>query len=582
MFICILVVLSVANISHDLLFSHLSKIFTVIVAISCAIGIFQLTQINLAFDTIHQSLYAVQSIYGHKNLFAEILALLFPFVAYTAFSEHKQWKLLGTLTAVLATAFIILLVSRTVWIAFLLSITFSLVLYATFNWKNKKRKHNVKKIGTSIIATIGVGIVLFSIFGYGDLLYKQVYNFINVRYGSALDRFFLWQKTFSVFDSGWFFGRGLESWKIDMLSAGAKGLKSMDETTFYQRPHNDYIWILFEQGIAGLLCFLSMFCCLAYSLLKDMQKYPDLLRPYILFAVFVSFGIVSLFAFPKERIEHTIILAIVFFLSTQNQKKSTAILPAFALFAVLGMSAFGIFVGMSRFNSEKNLKQALAYRNAGNWMKTIEYADKAYSSFFKIDMTSTPVDWYRGEAWYYMNRLDKALIFFDHAYSLNPYHIHNTNNLATCYYKSGELDKAIPLYKQALSINPSFSESLFNLSSVMFNNKRYEEGYKYFRSIPDTINPQRYKKIARAYIPIILDYELSHAKNSFIKDQIIRVINSQKWAYVIHKKSVENNISYHKQLYLDLAYILSSDSTITKQEKKEIELIGSNTISIRY
>ena len=100
-----------------------------------------------------------------------------------------------------------------------------------------------------------------------------------------------------------------------VLNYGHQGLETENNLTFHQRPHNDFIWILSEQGIVGLLMYLILVLIILSSLtkliLKTNDKSQKLFYFFALYA-YVGYLIFSCFSFPKERIEHQIILVFIF------------------------------------------------------------------------------------------------------------------------------------------------------------------------------------------------------------------------------------------------------------------------------
>ena len=90
--------------------------------------------------------------------------------------------------------------------------------------------------------------------------------------GSTKDRLELWTRTIQLIKEKPLFGHGLSDWKIEMLKYGNKGLVSEDNNTFYQRPHNDFLWIMSETGIIGILLYVAVFIICSSVYYKDLKK----------------------------------------------------------------------------------------------------------------------------------------------------------------------------------------------------------------------------------------------------------------------------------------------------------------------
>ena len=106
----------------------------------------------------------------------------------------------------------------------------------------------------------------------------------------------------------------------------------------------------------------------------------------------------------------------------------------------------------------------------------INELDMVYDQhLYDIDNTTTPLMWYYGLAYFNKGDIVAALNYFKKAYSVNPYHVHVINNLATCYGYKGSYVKAKELYEECLLISPRFEEAALNLSLIYSYEERNEE-----------------------------------------------------------------------------------------------------------
>ena len=122
------------------------------------------------------------------------------------------------------------------------------------------------------------------------------------------------------------------------------------------------------------------------------------------------------------------------------------------------------------------MTKALKYKSISNWDKMIDELDMAYNQhLYDIDNTTTPLMWYYGLAYFNKGQVDIAFDYFKKAYSINPYHLHVINNLATCYGYNNDYNKAKELYEECVSISPRFEESALNLAAIYSYEQRDEE-----------------------------------------------------------------------------------------------------------
>jgi tetratricopeptide (TPR) repeat protein len=109
---------------------------------------------------------------------------------------------------------------------------------------------------------------------------------------------------------------------------------------------------------------------------------------------------------------------------------------------------------------------------------------------------STPLQWYKGEANFFLNNTAEALENYKKAYKANPYHIHVLNDLASCYELQGRPEQAIYYYQKALKIHPRFENALINLGATYYNCGRYEQALSILlRCDPNSQNPRLEKYI---------------------------------------------------------------------------------------
>lgn len=207
---------------------------------------------------------------------------------------------------------------------------------------------------------------------------------------------------------------------------------------------------------------------------------------------------ISLVAFPRERIAHSIfflwmaaiIIAIYHKLFPVEKKISFLfILPINLIFAII-LLASG-FLGYVRLQSEIHVKKALQYRKAQIWEKEIAEIRLAESPLANFDQSATPLAYYSGLANAKLNRIDEAFTDFQSAYRFHPYHLAVISNLATAYEHKGELKKAVDLFNKVLEISPRHEHTLLNLTAVYFKMGDYQKAYEAIQQCdPNSANPK--------------------------------------------------------------------------------------------
>jgi tetratricopeptide (TPR) repeat protein len=300
-----------------------------------------------------------------------------------------------------------------------------------------------------------------------------------------------------------FLGVGIGNWKINLPKYGLDNTHAENGSLGFIRPHNDFLWVFAETGIIGFLLFSSIFSLCIYMciklLFKDININDKVLIIAILFGI-CGYIIISLFDFPKERIEHLIYLVLlisiissIYFKYFQLHKRGLFFKKNIFLIILILISVI-LFINYSRFIGEIHFVKAFKAKQQGNFEKVVSEIEKSQSFFYTLDPTSTPLLWHRGVANYSMGKIDEAFVDFKESYKYNPYEINVLNNLGTCYELKGKSDSAIIFLKKSLEISGNFEESLLNLCAVYYNIGEYDKAYNLIKSYRKTERSEKYNK----------------------------------------------------------------------------------------
>jgi len=554
--------------SNDLEFNS-SKAITLLALIISIAGLIQFFMLADQQAITHNTAYNISLTFAHKNLFAQIMGLTIPFSIYCSFRYRSWLRIICVLTVFSTLCLIIITLSRTVWLALIIGTCSTLVLYIIIESKTI-RLILLKKYWKVILLIVIVPFIavitstlIYSKYDTIGTFKKQFSSISNIHHGSVKDRIQLWEKSSRLINKSPLFGSGLGSWEIEILQFGTKGMKSEDGVVFYQRPHNDFIWLLCETGILGFGCFALIFVAFfsyVIRILRSSNENHTKLFYYLLFFGLCEYLVFTCFSFPKERIEHAILVSFLIapIIIKQHQmahvpvakttKDKSGIIFVFLLLA--------ISVGCHRILSEYHVKKALIARGKFDFQNTIAEVNMAESPFYSVDPMSTPISWYSGSAHFRMGNIPAAFADFKRSYDLHPYHVHCINNLATCYKLMGNHEEAIRLYKKAIHLHPTFEGASVNLSIVYLNQQDISLSYQIIRRIENNNkNPKVYAILDRI-LPTKIDSILKVVDDRELQEIIEGIRSAKDWTIDIHFKSVKNGCSFEHQLFLDAIYIL--------------------------
>lgn len=429
---------------------------------------------------------------AHRNQFSSALFLMLPFCLYSCLCSKTIWRIISVIPIVLGSTLILLNQTRSVWVGFLVSTIATTVVIVFFFKKLKVSKEIKSQYLKGLLCITIILVIVLSTYTYLcmksnsiDSLVQRVESFYS---SSVTVRTLLWQKSLEVIKDNVIFGVGAGNWRIVIPSYSVEVHADAFLGLHYQRPHNDYIWVLSEIGILGFIFYLLIFGVIIFYIFKILIHQSNtndkLLSTFIFFGI-VGYMTISFFTFPKERIFHSMFLLLmmaivisIYHRSSDNLKN----IPRPFMFMVgipaIVLLLFATFIGYTRLNAEIHTKRAFEARRVQNWQVVISEIDKGYSVFATLDPTSAPLYWYRGEANFLLNNTKQALADFKKAYKAHPYHLYVLNNFATCYEMTGNHNQAINYYNKALEIYPEYEDALINLGAAYYNAGRYDLAYE--------------------------------------------------------------------------------------------------------
>ncbi|MDM8541066.1 O-antigen ligase family protein [Desulfococcaceae bacterium HSG9] len=463
--------------------SYLVRSITVLGAVLGIIGVCQYFRLGFQFIPGNFEMYATLA---HRNMLASALVLILPFAVYSVKRFNGLWRFISFVSTVVILFCLGAARTRSAWAALIVATLVTVIAFSITRTKAKRPMQTGRRFGIKHIVILLIAITILS----AALLTRHPYQYATPLHSleSLQERFCLWEKTLRMVRDAPILGVGVGQWRI-MLPRYGKIEKWLNDRpseapaeVVFQRPHNDYLWILAETGSAGLICYL-MFLSLLYIYIGRILVYcADInihnLAFLLLFAL-TGYVIIAFFSFPKERIVHTIISMLIAacIVAIYHLTFPVAKTPSFGiLIPINGILLLGLIlsmtVGCERYLAESHAGNALTARNTGQWEKVIAAIDLADSRFYNMDPVSTPLAWYRGIARFSLNRIEPALHDFKTAVAVHPYHIHALNNLATCYALTGDYQKAVLYYEKALTIAPRFKDALTNLEAVRVYTKQ--------------------------------------------------------------------------------------------------------------
>lgn len=441
----------------------------------------------------HENIYNISSISGHKNLYSIFLFLCMVFSFIGLFIFQKKWRIYIVSLIILQLSLIIFLESRTVYI----TLVFSLLVFATlFFFKNKIGITNIKSITFSAL----IFLIFLNVFSYLilpqliDLFIEKKpshYNLENITDLSTFyERLFIWKKTYPIIYDNFLFGVGANNWQVVLPSYGLPSIyKVLDLNVTFQRPHNDFLWIISEFGFIGFNLFYGFVILILMSLLHLIKKLKEI-KYIIVFSGISGYLFLSFFDFPKERIEINLLFYSLLAWSSYSISKEfpiriivKSLLSKFVIILILTVTLFISAISFLHFKGEYFTQLMLIERIKKNDKNVINLCNNAINFCYNIDATSIPIHWYKANALANLKNYKQALSNFIIAKHNHPYNHNVLNDLASAYVMNEKIDSAFYFYHLSASINPRFDDPKLNIIALYININDYVNAEKWNKLI---------------------------------------------------------------------------------------------------
>lgn len=404
-------------------------------------GILQTSGIDFVDWTFKRS---PLSTFGRRNFAAEYLVMIFPYLYTLIFISRKKERFIYLFISVFLFIHLVLTFTRASWIAFVFS-----SLFFFFSIK-KIPSFSLKKIITFLLFFLLISPIFSQVKKFGK--------------GSVKSRILIWKTTLKMSKDHFLTGIGPGNFQIIYpLYAGKQKDSLLPTTINIRNVHNDYLEVLVETGIIGLLLFL-WFLCIPFSLYKNISKGKEKILFIGVLTSILAMYINALFSFPFKRVPTLYIFwtsfGILSILANKKEKiyRKKIYLWNFILFIIYFASSFLFFhyAVMANFYFKKTMEVKEKVRKKQMVEKCVKHFP--YSIEFNFFAGNVLL--------YNVEDLNKALYYYLKTISLSPYYSAVYNNLGILYYKKGDFEKAEEAYLKAIKFNPNRAESYNNLGSL--------------------------------------------------------------------------------------------------------------------
>jgi len=475
---------SIADFSTRKFIFQVAGILSILLCLLTYYDILELIKSGRNYNSAN--LYFIEKSFGHKNPLSAMLILLLGF-NLLGFLANEGKRILYIVATVLTVSTILILQSRSAFIALL---AFAIIVFVggyLLKLSSRKKINLSSKrfvkfsvLGISLTGVIAVLLFVFYV-SNADLQ-------TTGRGRSVNERLLQWSKTKQLIIENPVLGVGPDNWKIRYGENGLDGLiRAMDYIIFVQ-PHNDFLWVLSETGIIGIVLYLAIFCIVLMGIILAFANADKMYRKkmIVLFASIIGYIILANFTSLRLLIEHQILLLMLFVIAviafdkfSVYTKFKTNIRPIIPLVFLFLVGSFVSYIAFAKIYNMQIFEKTILASDKKQWQKVLNTSDKINQNYLTLLHTGQPVDYFRGLANNHLGNLSEAQKNLTNALKVNPTNVSSINMLGDVYFKQQQYETAIGFYQKSLKINPMYEEAKFDLTRANINLGRFAEARKW-------------------------------------------------------------------------------------------------------
>lgn len=448
----------------------------------------------------------------NRNLLAGALAMLLPLLFWGYRTDEPGWQALYISAFGLSCGIIGLSHARSSWVALIFSLTLLITLLLILKRRSSEdwlQRQFYNKTVLLLIAGSLLTMTFFGMYYYVTKIEKrfepfQVEKMLTGKYitrSTIYARFHLWEGTTEMIADYPLGGVGAGNWEIFAPAYGLYRDSNPANIGHALRPHNDYLWVMAESGIAGIACYLLIFLLIIYYSIRLIFHETDqeirLLTLLQLLSI-VIFLVIALFSYPKERMVHMTIIMLNFAIISVNYYRRfhpVKVLnrKVFRLICGTGILLSGIivFTVFNHWEMESNIKTAISSDTAP--AAAIQLLKATEESLYHLDPEVNPPAFYRGKIHLANQDTIAAIDAWQHTLAIHPWHTSAMFLLSRIYLKQENFPDAGALLERLINQLPADANMLLDLTRVYLQTGKKALARETLKRVPASSSDPRYK-----------------------------------------------------------------------------------------
>lgn len=444
----------------------------------------------------------IMATFFNRDFFSNYIVIILPISLSLVLASRKLFYMCyGLFTFFICSYCIVLTKSKDTFLAIFISISIFFII-AAFIYAGKEK---IKKYKKFILISTCLLLILFSSFvGYfvkeynnsdrnsQPVMVKKVMDSIRWSFRS---REIMWSGAIGIFKDNIFFGGGPGSYRILFPQYRDPSYEDNGIATVTVYSHNEYLDVLSETGLLGLIAFLSFLISVYYILYKILVS--DTEKKYKILAAGLGCGLLgtltsgsfspnlrwTVCAVPLWALMGIIVGQHNVLLGTKDSAKKIIINNNLRIYEISAVLVLSVIFAFHSFNmGTKWFKTAVLHCEGMMLMGKAENIEDADSE--------------KGALYY-----EKAIEKYIEGLKYTPIFLTSYYKLAHCYSQLNMTEKALETYKTLESYCPNYSNVDFNIGLVYKKLGNIKEAKKYLLA-SDKMNNKLNMKLMTASVLI--------------------------------------------------------------------------------
>lgn len=427
---------------------------------------------------------------GNINILAYILLIKFPFLVYFQIIKKGYYKLNFLLTVLIVFIIFSIFATRSAMLTtfFITLLIFCFIMFI----KKFHLKQTIRTLLKPLFLPLIIGLILNNLessFSSSQSFQSRLSTLTEIQGDTSLSqRARYYKAAFESFLEKPIMGKGIGTWEFESIPYERL---EMESYVVPYHAHNDYLELIAETGIIGVILYFGMIFFIFYHLLRkllDSEADQDTkLLSIFLITSFCVYLIDSLFNFPFARIIQQIHLLFLLAISINflKLKPLKSNLNSQIISLVLIIMPISIYSSSRIMKSSQHQAIFLQAFNRGDYSTpSLEVIDKFEMNYPSLSATTLPMSTIKGLYYITQQKYREAIPMFKKGMKDNPYLHISESFLGYSLDMIGEKDSSLYYTKKAFDYMPKNEMHYSNYINSLYQLKDSLTIKKVFSSLP--------------------------------------------------------------------------------------------------